>query len=65
MPTLVVLVADNYQGHQQAKALGWLGGAPAMGIITRSCSPDPLTGWSAGEPYLNYCALASGTVEVQ
>lgn len=33
VPTLVVLVADNYAGEQQAKALGWLGGAPAMGIV--------------------------------
>lgn len=33
VPTLVVLVASNYEGRQQEKALGWLGGAPAMGII--------------------------------
>jgi MFS family permease len=33
VPTLVVLVADNYKGLQQEKALGWLGGAQAMGIV--------------------------------
>src|SRR5215472_11228244 len=33
VPTLVVLVADNYQGAQQEKALGWLGGAFSMGIV--------------------------------
>jgi MFS family permease len=33
VPTLVVLVADNYRGLQQEKALGWLGGAQAMGIV--------------------------------
>jgi MFS family permease len=33
VPTLVVLVADNYCGRQQEKALGWLGGAQAMGIV--------------------------------
>src|SRR5262249_24503953 len=33
VPTLVVLIADNYKGHQQEKALGLLGGAQAMGIV--------------------------------
>jgi MFS family permease len=33
VPALVVLVADNYRGVQQEKALGWLGGAQAMGIV--------------------------------
>lgn len=45
VPTLVVLVADNYQGHQQAKALGWLGGAPAMGIVLAFLLAGSLTGW--------------------
>jgi len=35
VPTLVVLVADNYKGRQQGEALGWFGGAPAMGIVGR------------------------------
>jgi predicted MFS family arabinose efflux permease len=33
VPSLVVLIADNYKGRQQEKALGWLGGAQAMGIV--------------------------------
>jgi MFS family permease len=33
VPTLVVLVADNYRGDQQEKALGWLGGALPLGIV--------------------------------
>ena len=31
VPTLVVLIAANYQGRQQAQALGWLGASEAMG----------------------------------
>lgn len=45
VPTLVVLVSDNYRGHQQAKALGWLGGAPAMGIVLAFLLAGTLTGW--------------------
>jgi MFS family permease len=45
VPTLVVLVADNYQGDQQAKALGWLGGAPAMGIVLAFLLAGSLTTW--------------------
>ncbi len=30
VPTLVVLIANHYQGAQQASALGWLGSARAM-----------------------------------
>jgi MFS family permease len=33
VPTLVVLISDNYSGQQRAKALGWLGGAQALGIV--------------------------------
>jgi MFS family permease len=33
VPSLVVMIADHYRGVQQAKALGWLGGAQAMGIV--------------------------------
>ncbi|HWK48260.1 MAG TPA: MFS transporter, partial [Steroidobacter sp.] len=45
VPTLVVLVADNYRGQQQAKALGWLGAAPAMGIVLAFLLAGSLTGW--------------------
>src|SRR5690606_10321614 len=33
VPSLVVMIADHYRGVQKAKALGWLGGAQAMGIV--------------------------------
>ena len=33
IPTLVVLIATNYKGRQQAQALGWLGAAEAMGGV--------------------------------
>lgn len=45
VPTLVVLVADNYQGHQKEKALGWLGGAPAMGIVLAFLIAGSLATW--------------------
>lgn len=34
VPTLVVLLADNYRGKQQATALGILGGVQAMAAVT-------------------------------
>ena len=34
VPTLVVLIANNYKGHQQAKALGLLGSVQAMATVT-------------------------------
>ena len=33
VPTLVVLIANHYQGDQQASALGWLGSARAMASV--------------------------------
>jgi len=33
VPALVVMIADHYRGHQRAKALAWLGGAQALGIV--------------------------------
>lgn len=33
VPSLVVMISDHYRGMQKAKALGWLGGAQAMGIV--------------------------------
>ena len=33
VPTLVVLIAANYQGRQRAQALGWLGASEAMGGV--------------------------------
>ena len=45
VPTLVVLVAANYRGRQQEKALGWLGGAPAMGIVLAFLIAGSLATW--------------------
>jgi MFS family permease len=45
VPTLVVLVADNYKGSQQEKALGWLGGAQAMGIVLAFLIAGALSTW--------------------
>ena len=33
VPTLVVLIAANYQGRQQAQAIGWLGASEAVGGV--------------------------------
>jgi MFS family permease len=45
VPSLVVLVADNYSGAEQAKALGWLGGAQAMGIVLAFVLAGMLATW--------------------
>ena len=45
VPTLVVLVADNYRGAQQEKALGWLGGAMPMGIVLAFLLAGALSTW--------------------
>jgi MFS family permease len=45
VPSLVVLVADNYKGSQQEKALGWLGGAQAMGIVLAFLVAGALSTW--------------------
>ena len=45
VPTLVVLVADNYRGDQQEKALGWLGGALPLGIVLAFLIAGALSTW--------------------
>jgi MFS family permease len=45
VPTLVVLIADNYRGEQKAKALGWLGGTQAMGIVLAFLIAGSLATW--------------------
>jgi MFS family permease len=45
VPALVVLVAENYRGDQQAKALGWLSGAQAMGIVLAFLIAGSLSTW--------------------
>jgi predicted MFS family arabinose efflux permease len=61
VPTLVVLVADNYQGSQQEKALGWLGGAPAMGIVLAFLIAGTLATWAGWRVMFGLLvALAAG-----
>ena len=45
VPSLVVLIADNYKGSQQEKALGWLGGAQAMGMVLAFLVAGALSTW--------------------
>ncbi|HEY8521522.1 MAG TPA: MFS transporter [Gammaproteobacteria bacterium] len=45
VPTLVVLIAENYRGAQQAKALAWLAGSAAMGIVLAFLIAALLAGW--------------------
>lgn len=45
VPTLVVLIAGNYQGRQKAQALGWLGGAQAMGLVLAFLIAGALATW--------------------
>lgn len=45
VPTLVMLVSDNYEGAQQEQALGWLGAAPAMGIVLAFLVAGSLATW--------------------
>lgn len=33
IPTSVAMIAENYRGSQQSKALGWFGGMQAIGIV--------------------------------
>jgi len=46
VPSLVVLVAANYKGSRQEKALGLLGGAQAMGIVLAFLIAGILTTWA-------------------
>jgi MFS family permease len=45
VPTLVVLIAANYQGRQQAQALGWLGASEAMGGVLAFLVAGSLGTW--------------------
>src|SRR5262249_16993212 len=45
VPTLVVLVADNYKGQRQAQALGWLGASEAMGGVLAFLVAGSLGTW--------------------
>lgn len=45
VPSLVVLISSHYSGQQQAKALGWLGGAQALGIVLAFLIAGGLATW--------------------
>ena len=45
VPSLVALIAANYRGAQQAKALGWLGGAQAAGVVLAFLVAGALAAW--------------------
>ena len=45
VPTLVVLIATNYIGRQQAQALGWLGAAEAMAGVLAFLVAGSLGTW--------------------
>jgi MFS family permease len=45
VPTLVVLIAANYQGRQHAQALGWLGASEAMGGVVAFLVAGSLGTW--------------------
>jgi MFS family permease len=45
VPTLVVLVTDNYSGYQQERALGWLAGALPLGIVFAFLIAGALATW--------------------
>ena len=52
VPTLVVLIANHYQGRQQAEAVGWLGSARAIaGVLAFVIVPARVPYWlSSTEP---------------
>jgi MFS family permease len=45
VPTLVVLIADNYEGRQQAQAIGLLGGVAAMATMLAFFFAGGLAAW--------------------
>jgi len=62
VPTLVVLVADNYRGSQQEEALGWLGGAQAMGIVLAFLIAGALSTWLGWRYTFVLLVLFSATI---
>jgi predicted MFS family arabinose efflux permease len=60
VPTLVVLVADNYRGDQQKKALGWLAGALPLGIVMAFLIAGGLSTWLGWRYTFGFLVLLSG-----
>jgi len=62
VPTLVVLIANSYRGHQKAKALGWLGGAQAMGIVLAFLIAGSLATWIGWRVTFGLLVLLAGGI---
>jgi predicted MFS family arabinose efflux permease len=61
IPTLVVLIAANYRGRQQAQALGWLGASEAMGGVVAFLIAGSLGTWIGWRyPFGLLVVLAAG-----
>jgi MFS family permease len=61
IPALVVLIAANYRGRQQAQALGWLGASEAMGGVVAFLVAGSLGTWIGWRyPFGLLAALAAG-----
>jgi len=61
IPALVVLIAANYRGRQQAQALGWLGASEAMGGVVAFLVAGWLGTWIGWRyPFGLLAALAAG-----
>ena len=62
VPTLVVLVAANYKGNRQEKALGWLGGAQAMGIVLAFLIAGSLSTWAGWRYTYGFLVLLAAVI---
>jgi MFS family permease len=61
VPTLVVLIAANYQDRQQAQALGWLGASEAMGGVVAFLVAGSLGTWIGWRyPFALLAVLGAG-----
>jgi len=64
VPALVVLVADNYKGDQQKKALGWLAGALPLGIVLAFLIAGSLSTWLGWRYTFGFLVVLSAAIYV-
>jgi MFS family permease len=64
VPTLVVLLADNYKGRQQTKAVALLGAAQPMGIVLAFLIAGSLGTWIGWRITFGLLALGSAGIYV-
>jgi len=62
VPALVVLVADNYKGDQQKKALGWLAGALPLGIVLAFLIAGSLSTWLGWRYTFGFLVVLSAVI---